>query len=626
MNLLRGLLLIWLSALALRGGELRILCYHDVVATDAQAQAIPYAVSTPRLARHFAWLRSHGYRVVTLDQVLAARNGGSALPDQAVLLTFDDGYRSHYQRVWPLLKAFQYPALFALVGSWMDLPVGAPVPYDGGQYQRTDLLTWEQAREMAASPLVEFASHSFDYHRGLQANPQGNLIQAFIARRYDPATARYESTEQRTARMLEDLTRSRALLEQRLGKAPRALVWPFGRYSEAAVACARQAGFTMVFNLDPGPNGDQTPLDHLRRTLLVGNPDEDALASEFQPLPRRPLRAIHVDLDYVYDPDPAQQERNLDLLVERVSQAGASAVFLQAFADPAGEGLARSLYFPNRHLPMRADLFSHAAWQLHTRAAVAVYAWMPVLSFQLPPGHPAAGDLVQARQPQAKAYRRLTPFSARARQAIQDLYEDLAAHCSFDGLLFHDDATFAPDEDSSPFAAQALAGQGNRAAAQARQLTAFTLALADRVRPWQPGLRTARNIYAPVVLLGDGAAAFGQTLGDCLDSYDTTAVMAFPFMEGVRHPLTWLAELVTRTAACRKDALTRTMFEVQARDWRTGKAVPSQVLAEQLRSLQDAGAIQLGYYPEDSQHQHPDLGVIGPWFSLRRTPRPGGAK
>src|SRR3546814_10193070 len=87
---------------------------------------------------------------------------------------------------------------------------------------------------------------------------------------------------------------------------------------------------------------------------------------------RQNLRAVHVDLDYVYDPDPAQTDRNLGILVQRIADMGVNTVFLQAFADPEGDGLVRSLYFPNRWLPMRADLFNRVAWQLRNRTGVRV--------------------------------------------------------------------------------------------------------------------------------------------------------------------------------------------------------------------------------------------------------------
>ncbi len=60
-------------------------------------------------------------------------------------------------------------------------------------------------------------------------------------------------------------------------------------------------------------------------------------------------------------------------------------MYLQAFADPDGDGLVKEVWFPNRLLPMKADIFSRVAWQLRTRSGVNIYAWMPVLSWDLDP-------------------------------------------------------------------------------------------------------------------------------------------------------------------------------------------------------------------------------------------------
>jgi peptidoglycan/xylan/chitin deacetylase (PgdA/CDA1 family) len=49
------------------------------------------------LARH--------YQFVTAERTLSAAGGGEPLPDNAVLLTFDDGYIDHYTTVFPLLDA-----------------------------------------------------------------------------------------------------------------------------------------------------------------------------------------------------------------------------------------------------------------------------------------------------------------------------------------------------------------------------------------------------------------------------------------------------------------------------------------------------------------------------------------
>jgi biofilm PGA synthesis lipoprotein PgaB len=105
---------------------------------------------------------------------------------------------------------------------------------------------------------------------------------------------------------------------------------------------------------------------------------------------------MHVDLDYIYDPNPVQQDKNIDALLDRVKAMGVSTVYLQAFADPKGTGEAEALYFPNRYMPMRADLFNRVAWSLDTRCDVKVYAWMPLLAFKLPDSNPVANKLVLA--------------------------------------------------------------------------------------------------------------------------------------------------------------------------------------------------------------------------------------
>ncbi|MGH6631081.1 MAG: polysaccharide deacetylase family protein, partial [Burkholderiales bacterium] len=169
----------------------RVLCYHDVQ-EDVRVNPDRYAVGSARLVTQFAWMKHNGYRVVSLDDVIAAREGRRALPAKAVVLTFDDGYRSVYTRVFPLLKLFNYPAIVALSGRWLDAAPGETVDYDGKPMPRERFLSWEQISEMADSGLVEFASHSYDLHRGVPANPQGSLVPGVIAFRYDTSKRTYE--------------------------------------------------------------------------------------------------------------------------------------------------------------------------------------------------------------------------------------------------------------------------------------------------------------------------------------------------------------------------------------------------------------------------------------------------
>lgn len=349
-----------------------------------------------------------------------------------------------------------------------------------------------------------------------------------------------------------------------------------------------------------------------------------------------PMRVAQVDLDYVYDTDPRQMQRNANLLIERIKTIPVNTVFLQAFADPLGDGLARSLYFPNRWLPMRANLFGAIAQRLRNEAGVQVYAWMPVLSFDLDEKLERvtawrADDLEQTPQPARNAYRRLSPFDATARQRIGELYEDLARSADFDGLLFHDDAVLSDFEDASAAAQAAysdqglpLTGSGLRKDAdtlhhwtrlKSETLNVLTIELRDKVQAIKAThVKTARNLFALPVMQPESEAWFAQNLTDFLALYDWTAIMAMPLMEGIpaAQSTEWLAQLASQVSR-QPGASARTLFELQSRDWSAPwqAAVGSLTLIQWIQTLRRHGACHMGYYPDDFHQNQPDAAALG---------------
>ena len=241
------------------------------------------SITLRNLAMQFDWLRENGYHVVSLDDVLAAQRGERPLPPRAVLLTFDDGYRSFYTHVYPLLIAFNYPAVLSVVGSFLEVP-----PKDKSALARVwspgkTSSSWAQLREMRRSGLVEIGSHTYGLHTTIFTNPQGGEVpaaigQEFIRRRpgldqrsgtasscrsprfgrrpfapgltfrpylqardrADPGchrlcvrswTGRYETDDKYRTRVRADLERNSELLAAQLGVRPRVIAWPFGRWN-----------------------------------------------------------------------------------------------------------------------------------------------------------------------------------------------------------------------------------------------------------------------------------------------------------------------------------------------------------------------------------------------------------
>ncbi len=604
------------------GDEFIILSYHDIRDDAAiHVDPDPYAVSTRQLLQQFEWLRENGYTPVSLDDVVAAREGERPLPRGAVLLTFDDGLKSVHTHLLPILELFRFPAVVAVVTSWLDAPEGWELEYDGiGTLTKEDLLSWDEVRELVESGLVEIASHSHALHQGILANPFGNVQPAAVTRGYDSASGTYETEEEYRERVRWDLLTSSRRIEEETGGGPRAIVWPFGEFNRITEALASELGMTFSMGLHPGTASvHQTGLP---RFVISGNPRLPELVwfLEHSQQALIPVRVMQVDLDYVYDPDPAQIERNLDLLVERVHAMGVTTVYLQAFANPEGDGNARALYFPNRHLPVRADLFNRVAWQLRTRAGVQVFGWLPVLAFVLPDAERTdelavkrwvEGEMVPSRPD----FWRLSPYLPEARQIIREIYEDLARSSPLDGLLFDDDAYLSDFEDAS------LHGDGRLPPARERtvHLIEFTLELAEVARTHRPLVRTARNLYARVVLEPESEEWFSQNLGLFLEAYDQTALMAMPYLERARRPDAWMRGLLEEVAAV-PGGLQGTMFELQSVDWWTTERIPTQEMVDWMRMLQRGGAVHFGYYPDDFILGHPNLQGIRQGISVERYP------
>jgi biofilm PGA synthesis lipoprotein PgaB len=621
-----------------QNGSFAVLAYHDVrdnVTGDYDADQ--FAISTATLIEHFTWLRQNGFTPVSVDDLLAAQRGERPLPDKAVLLTFDDGRRSFYTHVLPLLKIFGYPALASIVTSWID---AEPNTVDGGRaLARADFMTWQQLREAQASGLVEIASHSHALHRGIPGNPQGNELPAAVTLLY--GNAGYESTSDYTARITADLAESVELIRSNVGRAPRVIAWPFGSFNTATRAIATRYGMALGLTLSDGVN-NVASLGAMPRHLLRANAGIDDLGAALLQGPRSPVvRAAQVDLDYVYDADAMQQERNLDDLVERMRALEITHVFLQAFADPDADGGAQALYFPNSRLPMRADLFNRVAWQLKTRANVLVYAWLPLLSFEGNGINPEWR--VQQRLGHAKldsaSEPRLSPFEPQAVALLHDVYRDLARHAAFDGVLFHDDGRFNAQEDASPAALRAYRArfgadftfervdedaslQRDWATFRSQALIDLSRELMATVREYQPNARTARNLFASALLTPNGALELAQEYAEFLSAYDYVTLMAMPYLEDNNRPHRFYRNLAAAVRAY--DGFNRTIFEVQTVDWRNGTPIPAEELREQLRYLQSLGARHLAYYPDDFITGHPALQPLREGISIAVYP-PGSS-
>lgn len=622
------------------------LCYHDV--QDADPDQTYVGVTTAKLIEQFSWFRDNGFTPVSMDDILMARAGGKPLPENALLLTFDDGYVSFYTRVFPLLKAYNYPAVLAVVDSWIGKGGRAGddvVDYAGKNMPSSAFLNWDQIREMSKSGLVEIASHTYASHKGIIANPQGNLEPAIVTRTYNKAAQRYENDAEYAQRLRSDFAAAARKIAHETGRAPRVMVWPYGQYNQFAIDAAREAGMTMTMTLDDG-FGTVNDLTAIPRYLINADPDLQGFVVEMRDLKRAPLiRAAIVDLDLVYSADPERQLKNLDALIARVYAMKVSTVLLKGYAGYDDTGVTREVYFPNRHLPMRADLMNRVAWQLATRTGVKVYGVMPVLAYDFG----AVGAPVLAWNPEQKRIelsahlpKRISPFDPAGRQYVRDLYEDMGRAAPLDGVVFANDATLSEFEDASAPALAAYAAAGLPVALadirangdtmqkwtrlKTETLISFTRDLVNAARTYRAPLVTVRQSYAAPVFEEENEMKYAQEFGLFQKNYDYTAVLAMPLMEniGADDAGRWLDKLIGAVKQY-PAGLQRSIFLLQTVDWRqpkdsSSRSIPEATIAAQMRQLTRSGAMNFSFTPDDFVRDQPRESALHGEFSLQTYP------
>jgi peptidoglycan/xylan/chitin deacetylase (PgdA/CDA1 family) len=216
---------------------LRVLMYHKI---NDQPEN-PVTVPTAQFAEQMAQLAEMGYAVVPLDAVLDHYVDGKPLPERAVLITFDDGYRDNLENALPSLQRHGYPAvIFAPIGY-----VGErfPLPHDERLAARrivNPTLDWGELRELEQAG-VRVESH------GISHRPLAELEVDEAAR---------------------EIAISKLRLEEQLGRPVRAFAYVKGseaHYRPVHLSLLRQAGYDLGFTSVSGGNGPATDRFRLKR-------------------------------------------------------------------------------------------------------------------------------------------------------------------------------------------------------------------------------------------------------------------------------------------------------------------------------------------------------------------------
>lgn len=131
--------------------KIPILLYHDFVTAvpDSDPDNFNYINTPQSFEENIKILLEEGYTVISMEQLNEAYKGNIELPSKPILITFDDGYYSNYEYIYPILQKYNVKASIFVITD----KVGKEI--DGIKY-----LGWDECLEMQNSGLVEIFSHS----------------------------------------------------------------------------------------------------------------------------------------------------------------------------------------------------------------------------------------------------------------------------------------------------------------------------------------------------------------------------------------------------------------------------------------------------------------------------------
>jgi len=183
------------------------------------------------LRKEFDYFKKNGYEVIPLEKLVTVLHNKETIPDNWIVLTIDDNYKSFYEHGLALFKEYNYPfSMFVYVGAT--------------EQKYGDFMSWEQLREIGKYGSLEF--HSLNHPH---------------------------MTELSDEALKKDFDEGLALFEKRLGIKPRYFSYPFGEFSPRVKKVATSYGFQAILNQTMGAVASfSDPLD-LDRSALVGKSD-----------------------------------------------------------------------------------------------------------------------------------------------------------------------------------------------------------------------------------------------------------------------------------------------------------------------------------------------------------------
>lgn len=202
---------------------LPIIMYHSIL-NHAKHNG-SYIISENTLENDLRYLKENGYQTVSLKEVADFVYQGTPIPDNPIVLTFDDGYFNNYTYLLPLLEKYQMKAVISVVGSFTQ-----QFSESGEHNPNYSYLTWDDIGAIEKTGLIEIANHTYAMHDS--KTRKGCSIR------------KGESVSKYQRELFSDLTRLQTELSEKSKiPVPITFTYPFGFICKESQDVIEKAGF-----------------------------------------------------------------------------------------------------------------------------------------------------------------------------------------------------------------------------------------------------------------------------------------------------------------------------------------------------------------------------------------------
>jgi biofilm PGA synthesis lipoprotein PgaB len=227
-----------------------VLEYHHI-----DPAASEYTITPEAFKQQMQALQANHYRVITMPDFIEFLKGSKAVPPDAVVITFDDGYESFYQYAFPILKELHMTATNFLIVNYLETHPGI------------SFLAWNQIEEMDKQGF-SFYSHTFKAHE-TATGANGKEVGLLTDPIYLEEKKRVESPDEYAQRIKGDLSKADQIIQSKLGPQDNLLCFPHGRYNQNLITLANEVGIQYFFT---GIDGLNTPGTKLIKRINAGLP------------------------------------------------------------------------------------------------------------------------------------------------------------------------------------------------------------------------------------------------------------------------------------------------------------------------------------------------------------------